>query len=88
MSDDVDELVDMGGYPEIYADGVGDCHIVGGVAKMMLFSWHRIDGVLRKCIVASIVRPVSSLGSEADLIERAKRDQARAAPTGLPTLHS
>jgi hypothetical protein len=88
MSDDVDELVDVGGYPEVYADGVGEVQILDSNARFLSFSWHRIDGVYRRGIVASIVRPVASLSGEAELVERAKKDPSRAVPVRLLTLHS
>ena len=83
MSDE-SELCDFGQYPEIYADGVGEIQILGVNARVMFFSWQRMEGVFRRTIVATVVRPVSSLGADFDLIESVKKRPAFA-PHGSAT---
>lgn len=54
-------LLDLGNYPEIQADGLGDVMFHEGKAHFVLFGWRRIDGVWRRVIVGLIIRPASSL---------------------------
>jgi hypothetical protein len=63
----------LGGYPDIYADGLGDVEVVGANARLFLFNWRRIGGVFRRQICATVIRPVASLASDFEMIEVAKR---------------
>lgn len=71
LSLDRAKLVDLGGYPEIYADGIGAIEEIGGNVRMISFTWRRIDGVFRKCIVVSIVRPARSIAEAVPLFQTA-----------------
>lgn len=55
-------LVDLGAYPEIYADGIGDLQMLAGNnTRMVLFSWRKLDGVYRKVITGMVIRPAATL---------------------------
>jgi hypothetical protein len=53
------DLLDLGNYPEIYADGLAEVQFLGANARLVLFTWHKMDGVFRKMIAVTIIRPVS-----------------------------
>jgi len=54
-------ILDIGGYPEIYADEVAEIqHLSCGNRRVVLCAWHRVDGVYRRMVVGAIIRPVSS----------------------------
>jgi hypothetical protein len=61
MSDDDDALIDYGSAPEIYADGIGDATFIGDNARLTFFSRRKINGELRRYVVAEIVQPVATL---------------------------
>jgi hypothetical protein len=79
-----DDLVDLGDYPEIYADGLGEAQFLGANARLVLFTWHKMDGVFRRKIAATVVRPVSGLGADTEMILAAK-DQRPPALSSLVT---
>lgn len=58
--EDANTLVDLGTHPEIYADGIGDLVIVEPNAQVLFFRWRKLDGILRRCIVAELIRPLAS----------------------------
>lgn len=62
QQDDEDAaLWDMGGVPEFYADGLGDVTFMSDNARLVFFAWRKVNGVMRRCIAAEIVRPVPTL---------------------------
>jgi hypothetical protein len=58
------ELLDLGNYPEIFADGIGDVFSIGRMAHVVLFRWHKVDGVFRKIIAGEVIRPVGAVSLE------------------------
>jgi hypothetical protein len=81
------DLIDMGGYPEIYADGLGDVEVVGSNARLVLFNWRRIDGVFRRQTCATVIRPVASLScdfSTYSSLSRCLRRRPRSRSTNHP----
>lgn len=70
---DIDQLVELGDAPEIYADGIAAVYITGEMARVVLYSWRRLGGVFRPVTVATIVRPVSSLEGFDRMTAAAKR---------------
>ena len=58
------ELLDLGNYPEIFADGIGDVFTVGSMAHVILFKWHKLDGVFRRIIAGEVIRPVGAVTLE------------------------
>jgi len=79
-------LFEFGSYPEIYADGIGDIQVLGGNARLVYFTWQRIDGVFRRSIVATMIRHVSSLAADFDLIASAKKRPQLAPNESVATL--
>jgi hypothetical protein len=75
-----DDLVDLGDYPEIYADGLGEAQFLGANARLVLFTWHKMDGVFRRKIAATVVRPVSGARS------RYRDDSGRQGPAAASAL--
>jgi hypothetical protein len=56
-----DSLLDLGNYPEIYADGVGDMYEIAANSHFLLFRWRMMDGVLRRCLTGEIIRPTMTM---------------------------
>jgi hypothetical protein len=54
-------LLDLGNYPEIFADGIGDVFTVGPMAHVILFKWHKLNGVFRRIIAGEVIRPVGAV---------------------------
>ncbi len=65
------ELLDFGGTPEIYADGIFEVHIIGEVARLRLFVWRQIDGEFKRVLCCTLIRPASSLGQGWELKKNA-----------------
>ena len=57
-------LLDLGNYPEIRADGLAQVWTHAGNAHFILFGWRRIDGVWRRTIAGIAIRPATSLRPE------------------------
>jgi hypothetical protein len=66
---------DMGDAPEIYSDGIAEVHLVGTNARLMLFVWRRVDGVFRRVLAYTSIRPVSSLAHDTHCINAATTSQ-------------
>lgn len=60
MTEDA-RLLDLGGYPEIHADGLGNVLFHQDSAHFVLFGWRNLDGVWRRTVVGTITRPISSV---------------------------
>lgn len=58
---ETDALLDTGGHPEVFADGLGDVQFVGANARLVLFAWRKMGGVYRRCVVAEMIRPLATL---------------------------
>ncbi len=56
-----DSLLDLGNYPEVYANGLGDVFEVAANIHMLWFRWRLIDGVMRRCLAGEVITPVASL---------------------------
>lgn len=68
-----DRLLDLGGYPEVYADGVGKVEkLAGGNIRLVMFSWRQINNVYQRVICGALVRPSSTLLDCNELREWAK----------------
>jgi hypothetical protein len=65
------ELLDFGGTPEIYSDGIADVTIIGEVARLRLYIWRQIDGEFKRVLSVTLLRPVSSLGAGWELKKNA-----------------
>jgi hypothetical protein len=72
------ELIEINAVPEIYSDGVGDIQVLGCNARVLFFTWQKLDGVFQRVVVASVVQPVASLGADTELIRHAKANPAPA----------
>jgi hypothetical protein len=70
------DLVEINAVPEFYSDGVGDIHVLGVNARVLFFSWQKLDGVFRRVVVTSVVQPVAALGADLDLIRHATANPA------------
>jgi hypothetical protein len=68
------DLIDMGNCPEIYADGLAEIQNLGSTARLVYFSWQRIDGVFRQFKVLSLIRPKESLATSSALIAAVARE--------------
>lgn len=56
-----DSLLDLGNYPEIFADGVADMYEVATNMHFLLFRWRMMDGVLRRCLTGEVIRPTMTV---------------------------
>jgi hypothetical protein len=56
-----ENLVDLGNYPEIYSDGIGEVHILGVNARLYLYTWQRVNGVFKKVVACTIIRPTATM---------------------------
>lgn len=54
-------LLDLGGYPEIRADGLAQVFSYAGNAHIILFGWRRIDGIWRQTVAGLVIRPLTAL---------------------------
>lgn len=58
----MDDLIDLGGYPEINAAGLADSYPLGdGRCRLLFFDWYKLDGVYRRRITGALVRPIRGL---------------------------
>ena len=71
-------LLDIGGYPEISADGLANVLFHADKAHFVLFGWRNLDGVWRRVVVGTIMRPVSSVAPQQITALRAIYDLPRA----------
>lgn len=55
------EFLDLGQAIQLYADGIADVYTMGPMAHLSLWHWRKLDGVLRKEIVAHVRRPITSV---------------------------
>ncbi len=56
------DLIDLGNYPEIYADDVAEIQLLnGGNRRVVFFSWRRINGVFQRMVVGAVIRPAVSI---------------------------
>jgi hypothetical protein len=81
-----DDLLDFGGYPEIYADGVGAVDILGVNARTKMFTWQKIDGVYPRVTVLSVVRPVGSFAADIETFRASTENLAAHAPHTIVAL--
>jgi hypothetical protein len=66
------ELIDLGNYQETYADGLAAVQVLGCCARLLYFTYQpTVAGIFRRVVVASIVRPVSTMGQSAEMIRAA-----------------
>jgi hypothetical protein len=66
------ELLDLGGYPEIYVDGIAAVQILGVCARTLYFNFQRAaSGLYTRQVVASLIRPVKSFEEGAPVIWQA-----------------
>ena len=57
----VEGLVDMGGYPELYCDGIAQVEQLRGQnVRLLLFTWRKFDGIYRRTACGAIVCPADS----------------------------
>ena len=56
-----DSLLDLGNFPELYADGLGDVYEVDANLHMLWFRWRLIDGVMRRCLAGEVIQPIASV---------------------------
>ncbi len=56
--------IDLGNYPVIFCDEIGDIYSHAGMAHFLLTRWIKIEGVLRKIVVAEMIRPVGAIKAE------------------------
>lgn len=76
-----DELIETGGYPEIYADDLADAQLLtGGNVRLVLFSWRKIEGIYRKCIAGMVVRPLATMPAQHEVLHSAERARALTPP--------
>jgi hypothetical protein len=54
--------------------------LLGANARQVFFTWHKMDGIFRRMIVGTVVRPVSGLSSDPEMITAAKKQP-------LPTMN-
>jgi hypothetical protein len=55
------DLIDLGNYPEIYSDGIAEVHILGVNARLYLYTWQRLNGVFRRVVTCTIIRPTATM---------------------------
>jgi hypothetical protein len=68
------QLMELGTYPEIYADGIGDVQNLGSTIRKLFFTWQKIDGIYQRIVVVSIIRPITTLGQSGALLTAAMMD--------------
>ncbi len=78
------ELLDFGNAPEIYGDGIAEVQIIGGNARLLMFAWRKINGCFQRVLVATLIRPASSLGDAMAI----KRTALEESPQIVPQIMS
>jgi len=63
----MNDLLDLGNYPQIHADAIGDVHFLRFHTRILFFEWQKLDGVFRKVISGTVTRPKQAF-TEAMLI--------------------
>jgi len=72
----MDEFLDFGDYPVIYADDVAEIQpVTGGNRRILFSSWHKIDGVFRRKVVAAVIQPAANILASFDLFAASCRAQ-------------
>lgn len=54
-------VLDYGDYPAIDADGIADFYIVKDRATFVMFRWVKVDGTIRRKIVAAVTQPLDTI---------------------------
>jgi hypothetical protein len=69
------DLLDLGDAPELYSNGIAEVHVIGANARLLMFVWRRIDGVFRRVLAYTSIRPASSLLNDTLCINAATTSQ-------------
>lgn len=80
----LESFIETGNYPEIYVDSVAEVQFLGNNSRVLYFTWQRIDGVFRRVVNVSIVRPTAGLMDGLRLIEKAKETPSAYVPGDAP----
>lgn len=81
-------LIDLGDYPEIHADNIGDYQeLCGGRCRFVLYGWYKMDGVWRPKVTGLLTRPVETMTMEQIAYWRAFRPSLPTFEPGMLMMH-
>jgi hypothetical protein len=71
------DIIDLGGYPEFYADEVAEIQsLSGGNRRVIYIAWKKLDGVYRRVISGVAIRPAVGIATAAPMFREAAKETA------------
>ncbi len=64
MQEERTQLYDSGDHYEIDADEIADVYVAGDRAHFVFSKWRKVSGVIRRCFVGEVTRPIVAIEPE------------------------